>query len=116
MMKPPLSGDLVLAPIEPEGADEIEVAANSSPLDFLCAVYRDPCQPMPRRMRAAAAALPFVHPKLAVVANVTSFAAQMEELSRQRGRSNVIDAKANHSLTQPASGGVADPERSGDVG
>jgi hypothetical protein len=110
MMKPPLSGDLVLAPIEPEGADEIEVAANSSPLDFLCAVYRDPRQPMPRRMRAAEAALPFVHPKLAVVANVTSFAAQMEELSRQRGRSNVIDAKANHSLTQPADGGVADPD------
>jgi hypothetical protein len=55
--------------------------------------YRDARQPMQRRMRAAEAALPFVHPKLSVAANVYSFAAQMEELSRLRGRSNVIDAK-----------------------
>jgi hypothetical protein len=44
------------------------------------------------------------------VANVTSFATQMEELSRERGKSNVIDAKANLSLTQPAGGGVADAD------
>ena len=35
---------------------------------------------MQRRMRAAEAAVPFVHPKLSVAANVYSFAAQMEEL------------------------------------
>jgi hypothetical protein len=115
-MKPPLAETIYQALDQIEAGTEIDVAPNSSPLDFLCAVYRDPRQPMPRRMRAAEAALPFVHPKLAVTANVYSFAAQMEELSRQRGRSNVIDAKANKSLTQPADGGVADPERSGDVG
>ena len=76
-------------------ADEIEMAADATPLDFLSAVYCDSRQPMPRRMRAAEAALPFVHPKLAVTANVYSFAAQMEELSRLKGKSNVIDAKAN---------------------
>lgn len=97
-MKPPLSGDLVLAPIEPEGP--LEMAPNATPLDFLCAVYRDPLQPMPRRMRAAEAALPFVHPKLAVTANVHSFAAQMEELARERGKPNVIDAKANYKTSQ----------------
>ena len=48
---------------------------------------------MQRRMRAAEAAVPFVHPKLSVAANVYSFAAQMEELSRRAGKSNVIDAK-----------------------
>jgi hypothetical protein len=46
-------------------------------------------------MRAVEAALPFVHPKLSVRANVHSFAAQMEEASRRIGKSNVIDAKAN---------------------
>src|SRR6266581_3896492 len=73
--------------------DEMEVAADATPLDFLRAVYRDPQQPMQRRMRAAEAALPFVHPKLSVAANVYSFTAQMEEASRRIGKSNVIDAK-----------------------
>jgi hypothetical protein len=36
----------VLNRLEP-GPDEIEVAADASPLDFLCAVYRDARQPMP---------------------------------------------------------------------
>jgi len=43
----------------------------------------DPQQPMQRRMRAAEAAVPFVHPKLSVAANVYSFAAQMEELKQR---------------------------------
>lgn len=34
------------------------------------AIYRSADQPMPRRMRAAIAALPFEHPKLSVTANV----------------------------------------------
>jgi len=68
------------------------VAADATPLDFLCAVYRDPQQPMQRRMRAAEAALPFIHPKLSVVAIGGSFASQMNELSLS-GKSNVIDAK-----------------------
>ena len=39
---------------------------------------------MQRRMRAAEAAVPFVHPKFSVAANVYSFAAQMEELTRSK--------------------------------
>jgi hypothetical protein len=51
-------------------------------LDFLQAVYRDPCQPMYRRVRDAIAALPFEHPKLAVTAVVTTdgFAAKLEAI------------------------------------
>ena len=75
----------------------MEVAANATPLDFLCAVYRDSGQPMQRRMQAAIAVAPFVHPKLSVSGNVHSFAAQLEDASRRAGKSNVIDAKANHS-------------------
>lgn len=56
-----------------------EVTGNTS-LDLLQAVYRCADQPMHRRMRAAVAALPFEHPKLAVTAQVDAkgFAAQLE--------------------------------------
>jgi hypothetical protein len=49
-------------------------------------------------MKAAAIALPFEHPKLAVTASLdgTGFAAQMEEVARRNGRSFVIDANADH--------------------
>lgn len=56
-----------------------EVQGNTS-LDFLQAVYRCADQPMHRRMRAAVAALPFEHPKLAVTATVNTegWAARLE--------------------------------------
>ena len=92
-MKPPLAEEYAV--LDRGAPDEVEVAADATPLEFLRTVYRDSQQPMQRRMRAAEAALPFVHPKLSVAANVYSFAAQMEELSRLRGKSNVIDAKPN---------------------
>ena len=44
-----------------EEAELLTVAEDASPLDFLCAVYRDVRQPMNRRMRAAEAAAPYVH-------------------------------------------------------
>lgn len=56
-----------------------DVAGGSS-LDFLQAVYTSADQPMHRRMRAAVAALPFEHPKLAVTATVNTdgFGARLE--------------------------------------
>jgi hypothetical protein len=49
---------------------------------------------MPRRMRAAEAALPFVHLKLAVTASIDAnrFATRLEEMMKRRGLSPVIDA------------------------
>jgi hypothetical protein len=87
----PLAGDLrILEPIGPEP----DVAHDASPLDFLSAVYRDSRQPMPRRMKAAEAALPFFHPKLAVIATDTmdGLAALLEQMMERRGMRAVIDA------------------------
>src|SRR3982074_302692 len=65
-------------------------------LGYLQAVYQGKIIAEGPRMKAAIEALPFEKPKLSASANVYSFASQMEEMSRIRGQSNVIDAKANH--------------------
>ena len=93
-----------------------EVQGKTS-LEFLQAVYADSLQPMHRRMRAAIAALPFEHPKLAVTAtiNAEGFGAKLEA-ARERA-AKVIEFRAEPTLsTEPANGGVADPECAGDVG
>jgi hypothetical protein len=79
-----------------EGSQLRELPADVTSLDFLQAVYRDPTQPLHTRLRAAALALPFEHPKLAVVAQLRGegFAAQLEAAMRRAGKSVVIDAKA----------------------
>jgi hypothetical protein len=41
-----------------------------TPLEFLQAVYEDDRLPLTTRMRAAAEAAPYMHPKLAVIANL----------------------------------------------
>jgi hypothetical protein len=62
--------------VDPEA---IELPAGATPLQFLEAVYRSPAQPMHRRLKAACEALPFVHPKLSVIAQVgPDFADAME--------------------------------------
>jgi hypothetical protein len=46
------------------------VANDATPLDFLMATYRDPQQPMSRRLRAASDAAQYVHPQLKAMAIV----------------------------------------------
>jgi hypothetical protein len=46
---------------------ETAEAGGEMPLDFLLRLMRDPCVPIARRLEAAKASAPFVHPKLSAV-------------------------------------------------
>jgi hypothetical protein len=56
-------------------------AAGVTPLEFLCSIYRDESQPQAVRIAAAEAAMPYMHPKLAMVA--TKVDAQVLVLSEE---------------------------------
>jgi hypothetical protein len=68
--------------------DAIEVPADATPLQFLEAIYRSAPQPMHRRLKAACEALPFVHPKLAVSAQINGgdFARTLELAMRRSAK------------------------------
>jgi len=78
----------------PAPEPELDLGPNATPLDFFCAVFRDPTQPMSRRMRAAEGAASYMHPKLAVVAQIDGpgWAARLEEAIVRSGKTVVIGA------------------------
>ena len=84
--------DAVLDQIEAQ--QEIVLAPNGTSLDLLKAVYRRSDLPLSTRIRAATAALPHEHPKLAVTAvvNEGDFADQLER-AVERSRMTMIEAK-----------------------
>jgi hypothetical protein len=73
------------------------VAADATPVDFLTAVYRDPQQPMQRRLRAAAEAAQYMHPQLKATAIVNGgdFAQRLDKaVARSAGvKVKVIEAR-----------------------
>jgi hypothetical protein len=71
----------------------LTVSPDATPLDFLCAIYRDAQQPMYRRQRAAAEAAQYMHPKLTATAIVGGgdFAQQLERAVLRSAK--IIDVK-----------------------
>jgi hypothetical protein len=74
-------------------------------LGYLQAVYQGKIIAESQRMKAAIEALPFEKPKLSMTATIDGrkFAQEMKEIARRRGRSNVLDAKADYSNVIDAS-------------
>jgi RecA-family ATPase len=62
----------------------VELGPGETSLHFFQKVYRDPQQPMPRRMAAAKEAQPFEHPKLSAMQVVHANAEQLEQEIRRR--------------------------------
>jgi hypothetical protein len=84
--------------------DCITVPPGASSLAFLQAIYRSTEQPMVRRMKAAIAALPFEHPRLAVTAVLTD-----EDLGARLHRAiqrsaKVIELRAAQEPMAPSNG------------
>jgi hypothetical protein len=50
-----------------EEASEAALVTGARPLDYMLAVMRDPGEPTQRRIDAAKAAAPYMHPRLATV-------------------------------------------------
>ena len=86
--------------------DAIELAPGETSLDFLQKVYRGRMQPISRRMRAAALALPFESPKLAVIGHIADDGSFAERLDRALTRSGHNSPKAPPKLIsyRPARG------------
>lgn len=83
------------ANLEPKTDEVIEVAPDGTSLDLLRAIYRRVDLPLSTRMRAATAALPHEHPKLAVTTavNAGDFADQLERAIERSRKVSMIEAK-----------------------
>jgi hypothetical protein len=77
-----------------EEGEGLEVPADASPIDFLCAVYRDPRQPMSRRLRAAIEVAPFCHAQLKATAVIlgSDFATKLENAVKRSEAVRLIEA------------------------
>jgi len=90
-----------------------DLGPNALSIDFLRACYRNNDLPLPIRMRAAMACLPFEHPKLMVAAQITenSLAELLDrrlEKIKQLQSTPVIDAKPQQVEVKPSLPRLAD--------
>jgi hypothetical protein len=90
-------------------ADEIGAARDATSLQVMQAIYRNPTQPISRRMRVAMAALPFEHPKLSVTAALdgSGFAEEMKAIARAMafgGSTSAETTATDHTFEHDPSG------------
>ena len=82
-----------------------------TPLEFLKAVYTNEALSLHARLKAAAAAAPFVHPKFAVIAQTTS-EDLVERLEKARAASaKVINARPVQVLSPPTPKPVSEAQQ-----
>jgi hypothetical protein len=78
--------------------EEPEAPADATALELLRAVYRNPAQPLPVRIRCAVEALPYENPKLSAVAVASmsgeSFAGALDRAITRSRSVPTIEAKA----------------------
>jgi len=85
---------------EAHGMALIALPEGALSLDFLQAIYRSASQPLPVRMRAAMAALPFEYPKLA--ATMTANLSEDEFGNRlERARQRIVEGIPPRALDAP---------------
>jgi hypothetical protein len=95
---------------------EVEIGPGRTSLDLLQAIYRCPDQPLSVRMRAAIAALPYEHPKLAVTAVLDGTEDLGARLHRAIQRSaKVIELRAIEGTVAPTSNGHAEHSEAAEV-
>jgi hypothetical protein len=85
--------DAVLTRLAIEEPPAVEIRSDETSLDFLQSVYRCPSLPLHVRMRAAAQALPYEHPRMAVALQVDIRGDFAERLERAILRSRLIEHK-----------------------
>jgi len=78
-----------------DDGEGLEVSADATPIDFLCAIFRDARQPMHRRMKAAIEAAPYCHATLKAMAVVYGgdFATRLERAIERSSPAKLIEAK-----------------------
>ena len=81
---------------------------SDTPLDFLCAVYRNEELPLSVRMRAAQEAAPYMHAKLGAIAigsmNNQDFASLLEKAIARSNRKTEVKLIEGHAIASENEG------------